>query len=163
MHSIRASMQSVSTRRTYTEQQQLQQQHQSVHHQHSLNQFQSQQQSQENSLSSFELLNSSHRDDKLSKWNENDPNLAATSHDCIDSSSFISSNMSSMSMASSKFSCNSERSSSFSKICEDDMDQHHQLPPALPIKQRPKSTRRKERHISHYDNVEGADNFPNAR
>lgn len=157
MHSIRASMQSVSTRRTYTEQQ-----HQSAHHQHSLNQFHSHQHSQENSLSSIELLNNSHRDDKFSKYNENDTSLTA-SHDCIDSSSFVSSNMSSISMASSKFGCNSERSSSFSKICEDDVDQHHQLPPALPIKQRPKSTRRKDRHISHYDNVEGADSFPNAR
>lgn len=133
-------MQSVSTRRTFNEQ--------SMHHQHSLQQFH--QQSQENS--SFELFNN--RDDKFAKWSESETTLNAASQDCTDSAFGATSTASTMSISSAKFS--SERSSSFSKISEDG-----DLPPALPVKQRTRSTRR-ERHISQYDNVE-SDHFPNPR
>lgn len=138
MHSIRASMQSVSARRTFNEQ--------SVHHQHSLSQFH--QQSHENS--SFDLLS---RDEKFSKWAESE-NLSIINQDCLDSG-FVA-NLATMSMSTAKFSA--ERSSSISKISE-----HDDLPPALPIKTRTKSTRR-ERHMSHYDNVEGGvDSFSSPR
>lgn len=138
MHSIRASMQSVSARRTFNEQ--------SVHHQHSLSQFH--QQAHENS--SFDLLS---RDEKFSKWAESE-NLSIINQDCLDSG-FVA-NLATMSMSTAKFSA--ERSSSISKISE-----HDDLPPALPIKTRTKSTRR-ERHMSHYDNVEGGvDSFSSPR
>lgn len=153
MHSIRASMQSVATRQRAVFNDQT-----GMHHQHNAMSQYHQQSQLENSMSTSTFGGTSTSGiatDRFSKWSESDQTLTATtSQDCIDSA-FVSSNLSSVSMASTKFSL-SERSSSFSKISEDD-----DLPPALPIKQRTRSTRR-DRHPSQYDNVEGVENFLNS-